>query len=85
MRNFIEHKIPDERGTKLKTYIVNSVFNGETTQGEYWQSNPAIAKSIVRRLGRGMVSVLGRYDAIRTVSTMLDYVLAHGTTPANWS
>ena len=40
--NFIEHKIPDERGTKLKTYIVNSVFNGETLQGEYWQSNPAM-------------------------------------------
>lgn len=83
--NFIEHKIPDERGTKLKTYIVNSVFNGETLQGEYWQSNPAMTFGSFVDSAAAWYPYSGDRDAIRTVGTMLDYVLAHGTTPANWS
>ncbi len=83
--NFIEHRIPDESGTTLKTYLVNSVFNGSTLQGAYWQSNPAMT------FGSFVDSVVAWYpysgdsDAVRTVRSMLDYVLGHGTSPRNWS
>ena len=83
--NFMEHKIPDQAGTRLKTYLVNSVFNGDTLQGAYWQSNPAMT------VGSFVDSAVAWYpysadrNAVRTVGSMLDYILAHGTTPAKWS
>ncbi len=83
--NFIEHKVPDETGTKLKTYIVNSVFNGETLQGAYWQSNPAMTFGSFVDSAVAWYPYSGDRDAVRTVGTMLDYVLSHGTTPASWS
>jgi hypothetical protein len=82
---FLEHGVPDEAGTDLKTYLVNSVFNGTTGQGAYWQSNPAMV------FGSFVDSALAWYPyssdetAISTVRGMLDYLLADGLTPASWS
>src|ERR1700742_3730672 len=42
--DFVEHKVPvDTRHhTGLKIYLINSVMDGDTLQGEYWQHNPAM-------------------------------------------
>src|ERR1700689_5099788 len=42
--DFIEHKVPTDTRTKtgLKIYLINSVMNGDTLQGDYWQHNPAM-------------------------------------------
>ncbi len=75
----MEHKIPDEAGTRLKTYVVNSVFDGTTRQGAYWQSNPSMV------FGSFVDSVLAWYPysgdetAVSTVSGMLDCLLAART------
>jgi hypothetical protein len=83
--NFIEHKVPDQAGTQLKTYLVNSVFDGGTLQGTYWQSNPAMTFGSFVDSALAWYPYSGDPEAIRTVGAMLQYDLAHGTTPANWS
>ncbi len=83
--NFIEHKIPDQTGTDLPTYLVNSVFDGATLQGAYWQSNPAMTFGSFVDSASAWYPYSGDQAAIRTVGTMLDYELAHGTTPASWN
>ncbi len=84
--DFIEHKVPVDTRTKtgLKIYLINSVFDDNTLQGEYWQHNPAMVYA-------GFVDgLVGWYpysndaEAVTAVRGMLDYQLAHGTTPADW-
>ena len=83
--DFVEHKVPDQVGTGLKTYLVNSVFDGTAGQGAYWQSNPSML------FGSFVDSALTWYpyssdeNAVTTVRGMLDYLLAHGLTPRSWS
>lgn len=83
--NYIEHKIPnDTKGTGAKIYLINSVFDPDTQQGIYWQHNPAST------YGQFVDSLVAWYpysgdrEAIEVVRSMLDYQLAHGTTPADW-
>ncbi len=83
--NFIEHKVPDQTGTQLKTYLVNSVFDSGTLQGAYWQSNPAMTFGSFVDSALAWYPYSGDPQAIRTVGAMLRYGLAHGTTPANWA
>lgn len=84
--DFIEHKVPlDTRhGTGLKIYLVNSSFDGPMLQGRNNMHNPAMVfASFVDSLV-GWYPYSGDEEAIRVVRDMLDYQLAHGTTPANW-
>src|SRR5207237_2809700 len=84
--DFIEHKVPaDTRdNTGLKIYLVNSSFDGETLQGRNYMHNPAMVfASFVDSLA-GWYPYSGDGEAIRVVREMLDYQLAHGTTPADW-
>ena len=83
--NFVEHQVPDETGTNLKTYLVNSVFDGTTGQGAYWQSNPAMTFGSFVDSALAWYPYSGDRTAIRTVGTMLDYMLSHGTTPTSWN
>ncbi len=83
--NFIEHKVPDQSGTHLKTYLVNSVFASRTLQGAYWQSNPAMTFGSFVDSALTWYPYSGDSEAIRKVGAMLNYSLAHGTTPAKWS
>ena len=84
--DFIEHKVPTDtrHGTKLKIYLINSVYDGKTLQGTYWQHNPAMV------FASFVDSLIGWYpysadeQAVQAVREMLDYQLAHGTTPADW-
>jgi hypothetical protein len=84
--DFIEHKVPkDTRGkTGQKIYLVNSVFDSETLQGINWQHNPAM---VYAAFVDGVVAwypYSGDSEAVATVREMLDYQLAHGTTPLDW-
>jgi hypothetical protein len=83
--NFIEHKVPDQAGTDLKTYLVNSVFNGTTGQGSYWQSNPSMVFGSFVDSALAWYPYSGDETAISTVSGMLGYLLEHGLTPTSWS
>lgn len=85
--DFMEHKVPNDTrsGTGLKIYLINSVFDDQTLQGSNWQHNPASV------YGQFVDSLLGWYpysgdgEAIEVVRSMLDYQLAHGTTPSDWN
>jgi hypothetical protein len=85
--DFIEHKVPNDTrtGTGLKIYLINSVFDDRTLQGSNYQHNPASV------YGQFVDSLLvwypysGDSEAIEVVRSMLDYQLAHGTTPADWN
>ena len=83
--NYVEHQIPDEAGTDLKTYLVNSVFNGTTGQGVYWQSNPSMVFGSFVDSAVAWYPYSGDGTAISTVRGMLDYLLVHGLTPTSWS
>lgn len=84
--DFLEHKIPIDTLNKTgqKIYLVNAVFDAKTLQGTNWQGNPAST------FGQFVDSVVAWYpyssdrEAIDLVKSMLDYQLAHGTSPAGW-
>jgi hypothetical protein len=82
--DYMEHKAADDKKTGLKVYLLNSVFDPATGQGIYWQHNPAST------YGQFVDSLVAWYpysgdeEAGKVVRTMLDYQLAHGTTPADW-
>jgi len=85
--DFIEHKVPVDTRTRtgLKIYLINSVFDDDTLQGVYWQHNPAM---VYAAFVDGLVAwypYSGDEEAIAAVRGMLDYQLAHGTTPADWN
>ena len=83
--DFMEHKVPNDAKSGLKVYLVNAVFDARTRQGTNWQGNPAST------FGQFVDSVVAWYpysgdqEAIAVVRSMLDYQLAHGTSPADWS
>jgi hypothetical protein len=84
--DFIEHKVPTDtrHHTGLKIFLINSVMDGETLQGEYWQHNPAM---VYAGFVDGVVAwypYSGDQEAVAVVKSMLDYQLAHGTTPSDW-
>ncbi|HEY7303963.1 MAG TPA: hypothetical protein VH601_07615 [Bryobacteraceae bacterium] len=84
--DFIEHKVPkDTRGkTGQKIYLVNSVFDSKTLQGINWQHNPAMVYAAFVDGVVAWYAYSGDSEAVATVREMLDYQLAHGTTPLDW-
>lgn len=85
--DFLEHKIPKDTryGTGLPVYLINSVFDGETLQAEYWQHNPAMLYASMVDSLLGWYPYSGDPEAIALVRSMLDHQLAHGTTPTEWA
>ena len=84
--DFIEHKVPNDmrHKTGLKIYLINSVFNDDTLQGSNWQHNPAMVYGSFVDSVAAWYPYSGDEDAVRAVREMLDYELAHGTTPPDW-
>ena len=82
--DYMEHQVKTDPRTGQKIYLINSTFDPRTGLGSYWQSNPAST------FGQFVDSVVGWYayssdkEAVEVVRMMLDYQLAHGTTPSNW-
>ncbi len=83
--DFLEHKVPDDPKTGLKIYLINSVFNGKTLLGMYWQDNPAMVYGSMVDSLVGWYPYSGDEQSKAVVRQMLDYQLAHGTTPADWN
>jgi pimeloyl-ACP methyl ester carboxylesterase len=83
--NFIERRVPVDRHAGVKVHLAYAVFNERTLQGGYWQHNPAFLFSSFVDSLIGWYPYSGDRRAITTVRQMLDYQLAHGTTPARWA
>ena len=83
--DFLEHKVPDDPKTGLKIYLINSVFNGKTLLGQYWQHNPAMVYGSMVDSLVAWYPYSGDEQAKAVVRQMLDYQLAHGTTPSDWN
>jgi hypothetical protein len=84
--DFVEHKVPSDarHKTGLKIYLINAVFDDTTLQGANWQGNPA---SLFGQFVDSLVAwypYSGDKEAVQVVRSMLDYQLAHGTTPVDW-
>jgi hypothetical protein len=83
---FLERRVPrDWRwGTGLPVYLVDSVYDGRSLQGAYWQHNPASLYGQFVDAVVAWYAYSGDRRAVDLVGEMLDYQLAHGTTPAGW-
>jgi hypothetical protein len=66
-------------------YLRYAVFDGSSLRGVYWQHNPAFLNAAFVDSVVAWYPYSGDRRAIATVRHMLDYQLAHGTTPARWS
>jgi hypothetical protein len=85
---FMEHRVPIDKATGLKVYLAYPVYDPETLQGNPaldWQHNPASTFAHFVDLLVGWYPYSGDDESIRVVREMLDYQLAHGTTPEDWS
>jgi hypothetical protein len=82
--NFLEHKVPIDSVTHVKVYLTAPIFVATTFQGTSWQHNPASFYAHLMDLLRGWYPYSGDTEAIGVMREMLDYQLAHGTTPKDW-
>lgn len=81
---FLEH-VPVDRRAGVKTYLAYAVFDPDDVRGRYWQHNPAsLYASLVESL-LPWYAYSGDTQAVEAVRDMLDYQLAHGTTPSGWA
>ncbi len=82
---FLEHKVPIDTVTGVKVYLTAPIFDGSTLQGISWQHNPAGTYAHLMDSLVGWYAYSGDQESIGVMRGMLDYQLAHGTTPANWN
>ncbi len=83
--DFVERREPRDRRTSLPVHLLYAVFDGDSLQGVYWQHNPAFLYAAFVDSLVAWYPYSGDRRAIATVRRMLDYQLAHGTTPAHWA
>ena len=82
---FIEQQVPRDPRTGAKVYLNYAVFDGETLRGLYWQHNPAFLNATFVDSLVSWYPYSGDRRAVQAVREMLDYQLAHGTSPAGWA
>jgi hypothetical protein len=82
---FLEHKVPIDTVTDVKVYLTAPIFDGTTLQGISWQHNPPSTYAHLMDSLVGWYAYSGDSEAIGVMREMLDYQLAHGTTPADWN
>jgi hypothetical protein len=82
---FIEQQVPRDPRTGAKVYLNYAVFDGKTLRGLYWQHNPAFLNATFVDSLLSWHPYSGDRRAVRDVREMLDYQLAHGTSPAGWA
>ncbi|HXH48412.1 MAG TPA: hypothetical protein VNM47_03490 [Terriglobia bacterium] len=83
--DFLEHKVPDDPATGLRIYLINSIFDDKTLLGTNWQHNPAMVYGSMVDSLVTWYPYSGDEQAKSVVRRMLDYELAHGTTPGDWN
>ncbi|MEW5980024.1 MAG: hypothetical protein AB1898_29870 [Acidobacteriota bacterium] len=82
--DFLEHKVPIDAKTGVKVYLTSSIYDGKTLQGTGWRNNPASTFAHFVDFLLSWYPYSGDEEAIGVVRGMLDYQLAHGTTPMDW-
>lgn len=82
--DFLEHKVPVDTTTGVKVYLTAPIFDAVTLQGTSWQHNPASTYAHQMDALLGWYPYSGDREAIEVLRSMLDYQLAHGTTPPDW-
>jgi hypothetical protein len=82
--DFVERRVPVDRRTGRRVYLSFAVFDDRTLEGTYWQHNPAMLYASFVDSVLPWYAYSGDRRAIGVVREMLDYQLAHGTTPAGW-
>jgi hypothetical protein len=83
--NFVDRGIPVDTRTGRRVYINYAVFDEQTRQGTYWQHDPAELYAAFVDSLLPWYAYSGDRRAIGRVREMLDYQLAHGTSPAGWA
>jgi hypothetical protein len=83
--DFVERRVPRDPRTGRKVYLNYAVFDGSSLRGVYWQHNPAFLNAAFVDSLVAWYPYSGDRRAIAAVREMLDYQLAHGTTPAGWA
>jgi hypothetical protein len=81
----VERRVPVDPRRGARLYLLYSVFDGQTLRGAYWQHNPAFLYASFAESLVAWYPYSGDRRAIGVVRTMLDYQLAHGTTPYGWA
>ncbi len=81
--DFILHKVPIE-SNGLRTYLTHSTFDPATLRGTDWPHNPAGLYAMFVDSALAYYAYSGDGAVLERVREMLDYQLAHGTTPAAW-
>ena len=82
---FIEHRVPRDPRTRSRVYLNYAVFDGQSLRGIYWQHNPAFLNAAFVDSLVSWYPYSADRRAIGVVREMLDYQLAHGTSPAGWA
>lgn len=85
--DFLEHRVPIDALGGVRVYLLHPVYDIKTLQGKttMWQHNPPSTFSHLMDMFVGYYPYSGDQDAAKVVREMLDYQLAHGTTPADWA
>lgn len=81
--DFLIHKAPVEPN-ELQAYLAYCCLNPETLQANDWPHNPAGLYGMFADSATAYYAYSGDRDVVKLVETMLDYQLAHGTTPQDW-
>ncbi len=81
--DFIKNKVPVE-SNGLKTYLTHATFDPATLHGTDWPHNPAGLYAMFIDSALAYYAYSGDTVVLDRVRDMLDYQLAHGTTPAGW-
>jgi hypothetical protein len=81
--DFLLHTVPVE-ANGLKTYYTYSTINSDTLHWTAWPHQPASLYATLADSARLYYPYSGDRKVVDLVRGVLDYQLAHGTTPTNW-
>jgi hypothetical protein len=82
---FLEHKVPIDTVTNVKVYLTAPIYDEHTLQGISWQVNPPSTYAHLMDALVGWYAYSADEEAVGVLREMLDYQLAHGTTPKDWN
>lgn len=82
--DFLLHSVPRE-SNGLKTYFAYCCINQNKLHGEAWPHNPAGLYAMLADASAAYYAYSGDRAVVELVKELLDYQLAHGTTPAAWT
>ncbi len=85
--DLLEHKVPLDELDGVKVYLVHPVYDVNSRQGKLtmWQHNPPSTFAHLMDMFVGYYPYSGDTEAAKVMREMLDYQLAHGTTPDDWN